>query len=345
MDLSDRKLKILKAIIDDYIETGIPVGSRTLSKMPGFEYSSATIRNEMADLEDMGYLEQPHTSAGRTPSDKAYRLYVDRMMKIGELSTDETTFIRAYFNKRMGEISDLLDITAKVLSDTTNHIAVVAGPQLDNTKLKRIQIVKITDNKALLICVTDSGIVQDTMITVPSMMDSSQIERMSNMLTELTENKTLEQGVKIIQDVADGAWDEHKAVMNEVFEAINVGRAKHEMILEGAQNILRHPEYKDVEKAQHFLELLDTKDRIYPLLERSSDFEFSIRIGSENDNKDFNDMSVVTATYKLGGESVGSFGVIGPTRMDYSRVISVLNYVSMSLNEILSCFLEKDTKK
>ena len=135
MELSDRKLKILKAIIDDYIDTGVPVGSRTLSKKPGFDYSSATIRNEMADLEELGFLDQPHTSAGRTPSDKAYRLYVDRLMHIDRITKDEASFIRNYFDARVGEISEVLESAAKALSDVTKHISMVTAPQLDSVKL------------------------------------------------------------------------------------------------------------------------------------------------------------------------------------------------------------------
>lgn len=345
MELSDRKLRILKAIIDDYIDSGIPVGSRTLSKKPDLNYSSATIRNEMADLEELGFLDKPHTSAGRTPSDIAYRLYVDRMMNIGALSSEEMGFIRKYFDKRLGEISQVLDTAAKALSDCTNHIAMISSPQMDTVKIIRIQLVKITDAKALLVLVADNGMVQDTLINVPQILEERQMEILSNMLTDALKDVELEDAVEKIEEIAKHSISTQQHVLNEVFDAINAGRQKKEMILEGTQNILKYPEYKNVDKAQHLLALLDTKDRLYPLLDSAADFEFTIKIGSENDNEDFNDMSVVTATYKVGGRSAGSFGVIGPTRMDYPRVLSVLNYVGKSLNDILSGFLEADSKK
>ena len=191
MELSDRKLKILKAIIDDYIDTGIPVGSRTLSKKPDLDYSPATIRNEMADLEEMGFLDQPHTSAGRTPSDKAYRLYVDRMMHIGRVTKDEALFIRNYFDTRIGEIGEVLESAAKALSDMTKHISMVTAPTLKGAKLRRIQIVKITETKALLVFVTDNGLVQDKMIHIPAAMDAHQLEILSNMLTDRVQSLSL----------------------------------------------------------------------------------------------------------------------------------------------------------
>ncbi len=345
MELSDRKLRILRAIIDDYIDTGIPVGSRTLSKKPDMDYSPATIRNEMADLEEMGFLDQPHTSAGRTPSDKAYRLYVDRLMHIGNITKDEALFIRNYFDARIGEIGEVLHSAAKALSDVTKHISMITAPNMESVKLRRIQIVKITETKALLIFVTDNGLVQDTMITIPLAMDAHQLETLSNMLTDRVQNASLKEAEEIIKNACMDALMEQRSIMGEVLDAINVNREKKEMVFGGAQNIFNYPEYKDIAKAQHFLQLLETKDMMYQVMSNATDLEFSIRIGRENAYDDFKDMSIVTATYKIGGEKIGSFGVIGPTRMDYSRVLSVLNYVGMSLSDILSCLLETDDKK
>ncbi|BDF58549.1 heat-inducible transcription repressor HrcA [Christensenellaceae bacterium] len=345
MELSDRKLKILKAIIDDYIDTGIPVGSRTLSKKPDLDYSPATIRNEMADLEEMGFLDQPHTSAGRTPSDKAYRLYVDRMMHIGRVTKDEALFIRNYFDTRIGEIGEVLESAAKALSDMTKHISMVTAPTLKGAKLRRIQIVKITETKALLVFVTDNGLVQDKMIHIPAAMDAHQLEILSNMLTDRVQSTSLKEAEEIIKSSCMDALNEQKLIMGEVLDAINMNREKKELAIGGAQNIFNYPEYKDVSKAQHFLQLLETKDMLYQVMSNAADLEFSVRIGRENPYDDFKDMSIVTATYKIGGEKIGSFGVIGPTRMDYARVLSVLNYVGMSLSDILSCLLETDDKK
>lgn len=344
MELSDRKLKILKAIIDDYIDTGIPVGSRTLSKKDEIKYSSATIRNEMADLEEMGYLEKPHTSAGRMPSDRAYRLYVDRLMHIGEISDAEAAFIRQYFNTRLNEIGEVLDNAAKALSDATNHIALITSPDLSDVTLKRIQLVKITETRAMLIFVTDSGLLQDALITVPAKLNAEHMERMSNMLTDMVKDVPLDQAVERIQKNCGDALMEHQFVIGEVFDAINMRREKKKLFLEGAKNIFNYPEYKDIAKAQHFLQVLEQKELNDPMFGDATEMEFSIKIGKENLDSDFHEMSIVTATYKIGDRNIGSYGVIGPTRMDYSQVLSVLQYVGMSLNGILSCLIDSEEK-
>ena len=343
--LSERKMKILKSIIDDYILTGIPVGSRSLSKKPDLDFSPATIRNEMADLEEMGYLDKPHTSAGRMPSDIAYRLYVDRLMGVNQISSQEATSIRNYFNLKMNELEQVIDTTAKVLSDLTHHISLVMAPQLEAIRIKRVQLVKLTDNKALLIIVTDSGIIKDTVILISKDIDDAYLNMLSNVLTKNAENKTLGEAAKIIREVCGNEIGEHRALLNEIFSAVSENSDRKDVVLGGVKNILDYPEYSDTKKARDFLQVLETKDMLYDMLDVTGDLEFSIKIGSENAYEEFKNMSVVTATYRVGGQKMGSFGIIGPTRMDYGKVISVLNYVGLSLNEILSCFLEDGNKK
>jgi len=342
--LSERKMMILKSIIDDYILTGIPVGSRSLSKKPDLDFSPATIRNEMADLEEMGYLDKPHTSAGRMPSDIAYRLYVDRLMNINQITNQEASSIRSYFNMKMNEMEQVIDLTAKVLSDLTHHISLVGAPQLDTIKIKRIQLVKLTENRALLVIVTDSGIIKDTVLAVAGGIDDDYLNMLSNVLTQNAAEKTLVEATRIIREVCCSEIGEHKALMDEIFSAIE-GSERKDVVLGGVKNILDYPEYSDTKKARELLQLLETKDMLYDMLDMTGDLEFSIKIGSENLYEEFKNMSVVTATYRVGGNKIGSFGIIGPTRMDYGKVISVLNYVGLSLNDILSCFLENGNKK
>jgi heat-inducible transcriptional repressor len=342
--LSERKMKILKSIIDDYILTGIPVGSRSLSKKPDLDFSPATIRNEMADLEEMGYLDKPHTSAGRMPSDIAYRLYVDRLMNINQITSQEASSIRSYFNMKMNELEQVIDLTAKVLGDLTHHISLVGAPQLDVIKIRRIQLVKLTENRALLVIVTDTGIIKDTVLTVSEVLDDDYLLMLSNVLTQNAADKTLGEATKIIREVCCSGIGEHKALMDEIFGAVE-NSERRDVVLGGMKNILDYPEYSDTKKARELLQLLETKDMLYDMLDMTGDLEFSIKIGSENIYEEFKNMSVVTATYRVGGEKIGSFGIIGPTRMDYGKVISVLNYVGLSLNDILSCFLENGNKK
>lgn len=343
--LSERKMRILKSIIDDYILTGIPVGSRSLSKKPDLDFSPATIRNEMADLEEMGYLDKPHTSAGRMPSDIAYRLYVDRMMDVNQITSQEASSIKNYFNSKMNELEKVIDITAKVLSELTHHVSLVMSPQMEEIKVRRIQIVKLTENKALLIIITDTGIIKDTVVTIARDVEDEYLNMLSNVLTQNTANKTLGESAKIIRDVCASELGEHRTLLNEIFSAVSDNSDRKDIVLGGVKNILDYPEYSDTRKAREMMQLLETKDMLYNMLEVQGDLEFSIKIGSENTFEEFRNMSVVTATYRVGGQKMGSFGVIGPTRMDYGKVISVLNYVGMSLNDILSCFLEDGKKK
>jgi heat-inducible transcriptional repressor len=346
VEISGRKLAILKAIIDDYIVTGIPVGSRTISKKPGMELSSATIRNEMSDLEELGFLEQPHTSAGRIPSDTAYRLYVDRLMRVAQLNPEEAGKIKEYFNLRMNEIQEVIEKTAQVLSETTEQISMVLTPQLETIELRRIQLVKIMENKALILIVTNSGLIKETIIHIPTDIGSDYLDMISNMLTEKAYNKTLQQtDLTCIREV-QSQIESHTKFLNGTLEAIKksvMPQTGKSVVLGGAKNIFNFPEYQDVEKAKNFLQVLETREMLYDMLTKATKLEFSINIGRENEFDQVKDMSVVTATYKIGGKAIGSFGVIGPTRMDYSKVLSILNHVGGSLNSILSNFLDNDT--
>ncbi|NLT96854.1 MAG: heat-inducible transcription repressor HrcA [Christensenellaceae bacterium] len=345
MELSDRKLAILKAVIDDYIMTGLPIGSRTISKKHGIELSSATIRNEMADLEELGFLVQPHTSAGRIPSHKAYRYYVDRLMKVVKLNSVEAENIKRYFQDRLSEVNEVLEKAAQALSDTTHHISMVLKPQLKQSVIKRIQIVKITERKAILLVVTDAGLVTDTVIVVPEGMSSDYMEMISRLLTEKLSQKTLEDAESDLRRSLEENLRLNKEFVDDLVTAIENSvepQGEKGIVLGGTQNIIEYPDFMSIEKAKSFISVLQTKEMLYDMMKKATRLEFSVTIGQENEVKELQDLSVVTATYKVGGKSLGSFGVIGPTRMDYSRVISILGFVSQSLNSILSEFVEED---
>ena len=345
MELSDRKLAILKAVIDDYIMTGLPIGSRTISKKHGIELSSATIRNEMADLEELGFLVQPHTSAGRIPSHKAYRYYVDRLMKVVKLNPVEAENIKRYFQDRMSEVNEVLEKAAQALSDTTHHISMVLKPQLKQSIIKRIQFVKITERKAILLVVTDAGLVTDTVIVVPEGMSSDYMEMISRLLTEKLSQKTLEDAESDLRRSLEENLRLNKEFVDDLVTAIENSvepQGEKGIVLGGTQNIIEYPDFMSIEKAKSFISVLQTKEMLYDMMKKATRLEFSVTIGQENEVKELQDLSVVTATYKVGGKSLGSFGVIGPTRMDYSRVISILGFVSQSLNSILSEFVEED---
>jgi heat-inducible transcriptional repressor len=321
-----------------------PVGSRFISKRDDFNLSSATIRNEMADLEELGYLEQPHTSAGRIPSDKAYRLYVDHMLNRAELSSDEIKVIRSHMSGRIDEVESIIKQTAQALSSVTNYTAMVLPPMLAATRLKHMQLLPLHEGRALLVVITNNGFAKDAVIRIPDDMRYEELERISNMLTKRYVNCRMDElGERIVHELGEELF-ERRQFLNTMVEAIErkVSPAAVSVELSGATNMLHYPEYSDVNKAKTFLTAVEGRDTLYRMLKRASQLEFSITIGSENESESLKDCSIVTATYRVGGEPMGSFGIIGPTRMQYGKVISVLEFMRMSLGEILGNLLEEE---
>ncbi len=344
MELDHRKIRILQAIIDDYILTAAPVGSRTISKRSDFNLSSATIRNEMSDLEELGYLEQPHTSAGRIPSNKAYRFYVNRIMQRAQLSDHERKAIRAYFLERMDQVENLVRQTASALSDITRYTAIVLPPQLETVRIRHVQVVPLSGDKALLVLVTDTGFIRDVLLRVPEDMSAYDLERFSNRINNALFDMRLDQvAVETIMRISEEMGSMRSFFLN-IMEALerHIYESTKKVELSGATNILYYPEYSDVSKAKGFLAALEGSDTLYQLLKKASTLEFSITIGEENEPKQLKDCSVITATYRIGNEPMGSLGIIGPTRMHYSRVLSILEYMQLSLSEALAGLLDQD---
>jgi heat-inducible transcriptional repressor len=338
VELDGRKLKILQAIIDDYIATAVPIGSRTISKKHDIGFSSATIRNEMSDLEERGFLDQPHTSAGRIPSNKAYRLYVDNMIKSMPLSRKEIETIQSYFNVRMGEVETIVQNAAKALSDLTNYTSMALAPKHETIVFKHIQLIPIVDGKVLMIAVTNVGVLKDIVLRVPSDITPDVLESISRMLTIAMKERSWGELKSVLYDQLKGNISEHRAFMDEILSSLEYslrGDQQPDVLLAGTRNIFNHPEYSDIQKARTFFELIEEKDAIVSVLTKASDIGFSVRIGEENEIKELKDCSVITAVYRIGDESIGTLGVIGPTRMNYQRVISVLQYIGNSLSFIL----------
>ena len=337
MRMDERKFLILQAIIDDYISTAMPVGSRTISRKSGVGFSPATIRNEMSDLEELGDLDQPHTSAGRIPSLKAYRLYVDHLMKVANLSEEESRHINDHLKMRANQTEEVIKSAARALSDATRYTSVIVAPQLNTLQVKRIQFVPVTDNTALMILVTTAGIVKDAVIQVPKGLTADHLYVISKTLTERLSDQPISRVREIFEQMIAEASDSRKLltdVMNVVETKLESPDSK-DVVLGGTSNLLNYPEYADVNKAKNFLSVLETKDRLIPLLQQNGGMEITIRIGPENGMKELEDCSVVSATYRVGDHSQGTLGIIGPTRMNYSRVISVLEYMGRALSNLL----------
>jgi heat-inducible transcriptional repressor len=344
MALDERKLHILQAIIDDYIVTAEPVGSRTLARKYIIDISSATIRNEMADLEELGYLEQPHTSAGRVPSDKAYRLYVDRMLELTGLSNVEADSIKTIYKERSRQIEQIIRSASNVLSDITNYTSVILSPQGDCVHVKHIQLVPVGDDLALLIIVTNSGIIKDTVIRIPQGVAPDYLNRISMMLTEEFKNKTLgdirfDKETKLYHSM-----NQDQQLFNKLVDAFTLSLAVKEdnnVYMGGMTNIFNFPEYKDVMRARTFLDLMQKKDVLYQLLKSSTEKKgINVSIGQENEVEELKQYSVISATYEMGGRVMGSIGLIGPKRMEYGKAISAIDYVGKSLSQYLTKMLE-----
>ncbi len=339
MQLDERKYRILQAIIDDYIMTAMPVGSRTISRKAGFSFSPATIRNEMSDLEELGYLDQPHTSAGRVPSNKAYRLYVDHLMKAAKLSPDERERIHDHLIDKSKRVEGVIRSAADVLSDTTKYTSVIVAPKLGTLRIKHVQLVPVADRTALMIIVTSAGIVKDAVIRVPEGLDADDLYSISRMLTQKLADKPLEAVRQAFSEMLRNA-EQSRRLLGETLSVIEkkleTGGDASDVVIGGSSNLLEYPEYSDVNKARNFLAVLESKDTLRQLVSRDGGMEITIRIGPENGRPELNDCSIVTASYRVGDHSNGTLGIIGPTRMNYNRVISVLDFMGRALSDVLS---------
>ncbi len=338
MELDMRKLMILQAIIDDYTLTAAPIGSRTISKRHDIGLSSATIRNEMSDLEELGFLEQPHTSAGRVPSDKAYRLYVNSIMQHASLTDNESRYIEQYFTSALDRVEDVMCQTARAISDMTKYTSMVLSPQLSGVKLKHIQLVPVTENKALAVIVTDAGIARDTILYVPKGTSMGDLEKLSRMLTERYAGMKVEDAASTILEEMPGEMRAQREFAQSLMKALrtNTGFGKNRVEVSGTTNLLTYPEFSNLERTRAFLTSLEEKEVPYEMLKAATKVEFSITIGNENEQPDLKGSSVVTATYRIGDSTTGSLGVIGPTRMDYARVLAVLRHIGKSLGDVLT---------
>ncbi|MBR6766910.1 MAG: heat-inducible transcription repressor HrcA [Clostridia bacterium] len=338
MQIDERKFLILQAIIDDYIMTAMPVGSRTISRKAGVGFSPATIRNEMSDLEELGYLAQPHTSAGRIPSPKAYRLYVDQLMKVGKLSSDDREWMQDHLDLRSRQVENVIRSAANVLADATQYTSVIVAPKLGTLRIKHIQLVPVADRTALMIIVTNVGIVKDAVIRVPEGLDADDLYSISRMLTQKLADKPLDAVRQTFSELLRDA-EHNRKLLGETLQVIEKkleSEDSDDVIIGGSAKVLDYPEYSDVGKAKNFLAVLESKDTVRRLVKRDGGLEITIRIGPENEVAEMKDCSIVTANYRVGGHSSGTLGIIGPTRMNYNRVITVLDYMARALSDVLS---------
>jgi heat-inducible transcriptional repressor len=344
MPLDDRKKRILEAVINDYILTAEPIGSRTIAKRYDLGVSSATIRNEMADLEEMGYLEQPHTSAGRIPSDKGYRFYVNNILEHYLNETYDYEF--ESFNEVFAEIDEIVKKYAKLLSSITNHTIVVKMPRIDENTIKKIQILPVDSNKLILLVMTESGIMKNYLISLKDNIDSNLFEFLNNLINNKMIGKRKREVDKTLRDEIKKESGNAIGFIDKITDTILNGLKQMDetdLYSEGISNILNFPEYKDLFKAKTFFDLIDNRDIMNSVLEPEDD-SIEVTIGSESKFEEMWDLSIIKSTYKINGEIVGTFGIIGPTRMNYKRLINEINMMSNELSKVLSYIYQENKR-
>ena len=338
MELDERKVKILKAIIQNYLETGEPVGSRTISKYSDLKLSSATIRNEMSDLEEMGYIIQPHTSAGRIPSDKGYRFYVDQLMKEKE---NEVTEMRELVIQRVDRVELLLKQMAKLLAANTNYATLISSPQYHHTRLKFIQLSRVEAGKLLIVTVVEGNIIKNSIVNLDAELTDEDVLNLNILLNNSLTGMTMEQiNLEMITRMKEQAGERRQVVdlvLNEVAEAIRANQEDLQIYTEGATNIFKYPELSDGKKASQLLSTLEQKELLKDLFaedaENKKKNEIQVYIGDETPVESMKDCSVVTANYVLGDGLRGSIGIVGPKRMDYDKVVSTLRSLMNQLED------------
>lgn len=340
-NLSERKMKILKFIVEEYISTAEPIGSRTISKNKDLAISAATIRNEMSDLEDMGYLISPHVSAGRVPSQRAYALYVDELMKDNTLELKEKELIRKTLDNNINQIQNLLDETVNILTSLTNYtsIAIMRASEEKENKISHFDLVKVSEHQIVMIMVMEDGKVNSKNIFIEKEIDGEKIQIISQKIKDQIIGKDIHSlDDKFVQYIkSEIMW--YDELLDNMLNTINssvLQDAPVSIMLKGTNNIFNYPEFNDISTVKSFLTLLDNKDELVEVLQNHgvTKDNVNIIIGDKSMGDVLDNCSIITANFRLDGRMVGKFGIIGPKRMDYGKAYSLMRYISKSLDEL-----------
>lgn len=338
MQLDERKIKIMQAIIRNYLETGEPVGSRTISKYTDLNLSSATIRNEMADLEEMGYILQPHTSAGRIPSDRGYRLYVDTMMEEKDKELEE---LKEMMLEREDKVDHLLKQVAKLLAINTNYATMISAPTVHRNKLKFIQLSRVDVNQLLAVIVVEGNVIKNNILSVSEELTDETLLKLNILLNTHLNGLALEEINLGMITVLKQQAGLHSDIVGDVIDAIAEGinaDEELEIYTSGANNIFKYPELADQQKASEIINTFEEKQLLTELVQETlsdeSNTGIQVYIGNETPIQTMKDCSVVTATYELGEGMRGTIGIIGPKRMDYDKVVGTLKTITHQLDDL-----------
>ena len=334
-DLDERKKKVLQAIVEEYINTAEPVSSGSITKGHGLDYSSATIRNDMAQLESIGFLDKPHTSAGRVPSAEGYRYYVNELLKEDNLTLEEIKYIQNKLKIKVNEIEDLTKVATTTLSEITHYTKDAVGPKADKQIIEEIKFVSLGQRMLMVVIVTDTGLVKETIIKFDEDITESQVDTLNNLFNTRLRGKPLS---KIDKPMAEYIFSEvHYSIgiMKAIIEQINriVEEENNNIFLEGAKKSFDLPEFKSMKVAKNFVNLLDAKDEMVEIFNSGDAEDINVFIGDDDENSNLKDFSIITFKHTIGDKDLGTIGIIGPKRMDYAKVISVMKYISKKLNE------------
>ncbi len=333
--LDERKKKILKAVVYNYITTAIPVGSRTVAKKYRLDLSPATIRNCMADLEESGYLTHPHTSAGRIPTDKGYRFYVNSLMERENLSLKEKTRIEREYSHRMNRIDQIMEETSQVLSLFSRYTGLVLAPNLEKSIFHHLELVFLENGRILSILITGLGLVKNKIIETKEILPKERLGKILNLINDRLSNLPLKRIKEFISDQLEIEASSVKIwkLINQIFTWDGV----EELYLGGRINILEHPEFKDLARSKSIFQALEEKRLLVEVLNKTASSEgVKVLIGKETRCRKIRDLSLVTAAYRINGRPVGVLGIIGPRRMEYSKVVSLVDFMAKTVSKVLT---------
>lgn len=338
--MEERKQRILQAIIDDYISSAEPVGSRTIARKYDLGVSPATIRNEMADLEMLGYLEHIHTSSGRIPSSKGYRFYVDDLMMPQKISDNEKILIDEWYRTRARRVDEVFQETARLISRLTKNVSLVLAPQLTQAAFRCLQFLPLDERRAIAVLITDAGFLENKMIDIPDGATFEDIQRMAAVINKRLAGKTLD-SIKgsSLQSIRDEISDEgmYQAAVDIIQRSLDSGK-KERLYLGGTTQMLEQPEFHDVDKVKEVLLMLEEEQLLKDILHAHQGDGLRVSIGRENKYSGIQDCSIITASYHLGGELLGTIAVLGPTRMEYGKAMTLLEYMNGHLADVIKKF-------
>ncbi len=339
LELSDRKKQILRAVVENYIETAEPVGSKVISQSPGLHVSSATIRNEMAELEDMGFLEQPHTSAGRIPSHKGYRMYVNELMQRYKLTIEETEEINRGLKLRMQQLDRLLSDAGRLTALLTSYPAYALATASAQITISRFDLIYIDQNTFIIVAMLSNNVVKNKLVHIPTKVEAEFLVKLATVFnanfTNIREDDITYQLINITERAVGDACGIVSIIAAFAIETLNDAKTS-ETYITGASHLLEHPEFQDVGKAQKLLNYLSDERGLLKLPVPDNGKNVKITIGSENLADELKDSSVIVARYDAGDDMQGLIGIVGPTRMDYSKIAARLSYIARGLGGLLS---------